>query len=263
MPNFAANLTTLFNEVPMLERFERAADAGFEAVEILFPYEFDKRGLTSRLQAYNLRPVLINLPPGNWEEGERGFAAIPGRENEFRESVESTLIYARAIDCPIVHAMAGIVEDGLNNTRAVDAYLSNLAYASNVFGENGIGVVIEPLNTRAAPGYLISHQWEARNIIERVGHKNLGLQFDFYHVQIMEGDLAVRFKEFLPIIRHVQIAGVPERHEPDTGEVNFVYLFDMMDKLGYEGWVGCEYNPKSTTEAGLDWFQHVIGRKED
>ena len=263
MPNFAANLTTLFNEVPMHERFERAADAGFEAVEILFPYEFDKSDIASRLQAYNLKPVLINLPPGNWEEGERGFAAIPGRENEFRESVELTLIYARAIDCPIVHVMAGIVEDGLNNTRAVDAYLSNLAYASNVFGENGIGVVIEPLNTRAAPGYLISHQWEARNIIERVGHKNLGLQFDFYHVQIMEGDLAVRFKEFLPIIRHVQIAGVPERHEPDIGEVNFVYLFDMMDKLGYEGWVGCEYNPKSTTEAGLDWFQHVIGRKED
>ena len=259
MPNFAANLTTLFTELPMLERFQAAANSGFKAVEILFPYEHEASLLADHLRNSGLKMVLINFPAGDWPS-ERGFSAIPGRENEFRENVETTLQYAQTIDCQKVHIMAGIVEDRLKNSRAVDTYLSNLTYAAEAFGEKGISVVIEPLNDRIAPGYLISHQWEARDIIKRVGHDNLSLQFDFFHAQIMEGDLATRLQEFLPIIRHIQIAGVPERHEPDTGEVNYSYLFDLLDELRYDEWVGCEYIPKTTTEEGLGWFHRIYNR---
>ena len=259
MPKFAANLTTLFAEVPVLERFDAAAAAGFDAVELLFPYDHTPDEVAERLKANDLQHVLINLPSGDWTKGERGISALPGREDEFRDSVAKGLDYALAMQCPTVHVMAGIVEGGLSNAAAVDCYMTNLAHAAETFGEHGIGVTIEPLNTRAAPGYLISRQGEARDIIERVGHPNLGLQFDFYHVQIMEGDLAVRLREFMPIIRHTQIAGAPERHEPDIGEVNYPYLFDLLDELGYEGFVGCEYNPRTTTEQGLDWFRRATG----
>ena len=256
MPNFAANLTMLFNELPMFERFKAAANSGFKAVEILFPYEYEASELAEKLRDTGLEIVLINFPAGDWPN-ERGFSAIPGREKEFEENVETTLQYAQTIHCQRVHIMAGIVEGGLKNTRAVDTYLSNLTYAAEVFGQKGIAVLIEPLNDLAVPGYLISHQWEAREIIDRVGHDNLGLQFDFFHAQIMEGNLAVRLKEFLPIIRHIQIAGVPERHEPDIGEVNYNYLFNLLDELGYNEWVGCEYIPKTTTEEGLGWFHKI------
>lgn len=259
MPNFAANLTMLFTELPMLKRFQAAANCGFKAVEILFPYEHEASELADKLRDAGLKIILINFPAGDWPN-ERGFSAIPGRENEFRENVAATLQYAQTIGCQKVHIMAGVVEDGLKNTRAVDTYLSNLTYAAEIFGEKGITVVIEPLNARSAPGYLISHQWEARDIIKRVGHDNLGLQFDFFHAQIMEGDLATRLQEFLPIIRHIQIAGVPERHEPDTGEVNYSYLFDLLDELKYDEWVGCEYVPKTTTEEGLGWFHQINNR---
>lgn len=259
MPKFAANLTTLFNEVPLPERFARAAAAGFEAVEVLFPYDHRPDELARALKDNGLKQALINLPPGDWTKGERGISALPGREQEFKESVDQSMDYALAFETPLVHVMAGIVEGGLDNAKAVETYIANLTYAAETFGAKGIGVTIEPLNVRAAPGYLISRQGEARDIIERVGHPNLGLQFDFFHVQIMEGDLATRLADFMPIIRHIQIAGVPERHEPDTGEINYPYLFERLDALGYDGYVGCEYHPASTTEAGLDWFRHATG----
>jgi 2-dehydrotetronate isomerase len=260
MPKFAANLTTLFNEVTLPERFTAAAKAGFEAVEVLFPYEHEPAALAEILQSNNLNMALINLPPGDWAKGERGISALPGRETEFLESIAVGLEYATAFDCRSVHVMAGIVEGGLTNTKAVDTYMANLSHAAEVFSAKGIAVTIEPLNVRAAPGYLISQQSEARDIIQRVGHPNLGLQFDFYHVQIMEGDLATRLREFMPIIRHIQIAGVPERHEPDTGEVNYPYLFALLDELGYDGYVGAEYHPRSTTEAGLGWFRSATAQ---
>jgi 2-dehydrotetronate isomerase len=255
MPKFAANLTTLFNELPLPERFTAAAKAGFEAVEVLFPYEHKPMELAEQQQINNLTMALINLPPGDWAKGERGISALPGRENEFNESIALGLEYATEFGCRTVHVMAGIVDGGLANTKAVDTYIANLSHAAEVFGAEGIAVTIEPLNVRAAPGYMISRQGEARDIIQRVGNPNLGLQFDFYHVQIMEGDLATRLREFMPIIRHIQIAGVPERHEPDTGEVNYPYLFALLDELSYDGYVGAEYHPRSTTEAGLDWFR--------
>ncbi len=261
MPKFAANLTTLYTERPVLERFDAAAAAGFDAVELLFPYDHTADEIAARLKTNGLNHALINLPPGDWSKGERGISALPGRESEFRDSVAKGLEYAQTMQCPTVHVMAGIVDGGLSNTQAVECYMANLTHAAEVFAGHDITVTIEPLNVRAAPGYLISRQGEARDIIERIGHPNLGLQFDFYHVQIMEGDLAVRLREFMPIIRHTQIAGVPDRFEPDTGEINYPYLFDLLDELGYEGYVGCEYNPQTTTEAGLEWFRRAIGKE--
>ena len=258
MPNFAANLTMLFTELPMLKRFQAAANCGFKAVEILFPYEHEASELADKLRDAGLKIILINFPAGDWPN-ERGFSAIPGRENEFRENVAATLQYAQTIGCQKVHIMAGVVEDGLKNTRAVDTYLSNLTYAAEIFGEKGITVVIEPLNARSAPGYLISHQWEARDIIKRVGHDNLGLQFDCFHAQIMEGDLARTMERCLDQIKHIQIADHPGRHEPGTGEINYSFLFDHLDHIGYENWIGCEYRPIGGTLPGLKWAAPYLG----
>ena len=260
MPKFAANLTTLFTERPLIERFAAAKQAGFEAVEVLFPYDHEPADLAAELNAQGLRQALINLPAGDAAKGDRGIAAIAGREGEFRESVDTAMAFAKALGSPLVHVMAGVVEGGLANKQAVDTYLANLTYAADAFGAEGIGVTIEPLNVRAAPGYLISRQGEARDIIERLGHSNLGLQFDFFHVQIMEGDVVTKFAEFQPIVRHVQIAGVPERPEPATGEVNYDYVFERLDALGYDGYIGCEYHPATTTEDGLGWFDRATGR---
>ena len=255
MPNFAANLTMLFNEVPVEERFQAAAEAGFEAVEILFPDALPPEEFARQLQDNGLKLALFNVARGDWDAGERGISALPGREDDFQNALDQALSYARATRPKNVHVMAGIVEGGLSDTAAVETFCANLHAAAEAFAEEGVGVVIEPLNTRAAPGYLMSKQGEAREIIERVGHANIGLQFDIFHAQIMEGDVAMRLREFMPIIGHIQIAGVPERHEPDTGELNYPYLFDLLDELGYTGWVGCEYQPRTTTLDGLGWFK--------
>ena len=260
MPKFAANLTTLFTERPLPDRFAAAADAGFEAVEVLNPYDHAPEDLARRREAAGVAQALINLSPGDAAKGERGISALPGREADFKASVSQALEYAQALGTKGAHVMAGVVESGLANQAAVETYLANLAYAAEIFAGHGIWVTIEPLNVRAAPGYLISRQGEARDIIERVGHPNLGLQFDVFHVQIMEGDVAVRLREFMPIIRHIQIAGVPDRHEPDTGEINYPYLFGVIDELGYAGYIGCEYHPAATTEEGLGWLHHAMGR---
>lgn len=258
MPRFAANLTMLFTELPFLERFAAAADAGFEAVEFQFPYAFGRRQLGERLRRAGLEQVLFNLPPGDWEAGERGLAALSGREAEFRESVERALPYALELSCPTVHVMAGIVAEGMRNARVVDTYVTNLRYAAERFAEHGITVVVEPLNARDVPGYLLSRQGDARAVIERVGRDNVGLQLDLYHCQIMEGDLATHVREFADITHHMQIAGVPGRHEPDVGEINYEFLFRLIDDLGYRGWIGCEYVPAGGTHEGLGWMRPYL-----
>jgi len=254
MPRFAANLTMLFNEVPFLERFGAAATAGFRGVECLFPYAHPAAELAGLLAEHGLAQALFNLPPGDWDAGDRGLAALPGREAEFRDSVDIALGYARALRCPTLHVMAGLVPEGADRAAMRRTYVANLRYATDVVADDGIDLAIEPLNDRDVPGYYLPRVDEAAEIIEEVDRPNVGLQFDCYHVQIMDGDLAQRLERHHGLIRHVQIAGVPERHEPDTGEIAYPYLFDLLDRLGYAGWVGCEYRPATTTAAGLGWL---------
>lgn len=255
MPRFAANLSMLFTETPFLGRFAAAAEAGFQGVEFLFPYGFDKKDLAEALRSHGLEQALFNLPPGDWEAGERGIAALPGREAEFRESCALALDYAKALGCKRLHVMAGLCPDPAERPRYLEIYVNNLRRAAEIFAPHGVTALVESLNDRDAPGYLIPTIRDAREAVQRAGAPNLGLQFDFYHVQIMEGDLERRFAANLEHIRHVQIAGVPQRHEPDLGEVNYPHLFTVMDRLGYDGWVGCEYRPRTTTLEGLGWLQ--------
>ena len=263
MPKLAANLTTLFNEVPFLERFERAAEAGFEAVEFLFPYDHAPGDLAALLARHGLEQALFNLPPGDWQAGERGLAAVPGRERAFRASLEAALPYTEALGCRRVHMMAGIPPEGADPRECREVYAGNLRAAADFFAPHGVAVLIEPINSRDIPGYFLNRQGEAVALIEAVGAPNAGLQMDFYHCQIMDGDLATHLRANLVHIRHIQIAGVPERHEPDRGEVNYPYLFDLLDSLGYDGWVGCEYRPAGDTLAGLGWARpYGIGAPE-
>lgn len=254
MPKFAANLTLMFTEVPMLERFAAARDAGFNGVEFLFPYEFQPADLATRLTDNGLTQALFNLPPGDWVAGERGIAALPGREDDFRASLDTALPYAEALGCKTLHVMAGIIPDGVAREAMFETFVANLALAADAFAELGITAVLEPLNSRDVPGYFQPRARDAAEVIAAVGRPNVRLQFDFYHVQIMDGDLAKNFDAFADITGHIQIAGVPERHEPDVGEVNYPYLFEKIDAAGYDGWVGCEYNPRTTTTDGLGWF---------
>ncbi|MEK0085163.1 2-oxo-tetronate isomerase [Benzoatithermus flavus] len=254
MPRFAANLSMMFQEHPFLDRFAAAAAAGFAGVEFLFPYDHPAGAIAERLQRHGLTQALFNLPPGDWAAGERGLASLPGREEEFRRSVERAIGYARALGCRTVHCMAGLLPDEGERATRERLYVENLRHAARACGEAGLTLLIEPINTRDMPGYLLNYQGQARRLIEAVGAPNLRLQLDLYHCQIMEGDLARHIREYLPITGHVQIAGVPERHEPDRGEVNYRYLFDLLDELGYAGWVGCEYRPHGRTEDGLGWF---------
>lgn len=253
MPRFAANLSMMFNEHSFLDRFGAAANAGFEAVEFLFPYAERPEVVAERLRAAGLRQVLFNLPPGDWEAGERGIASLPGREREFEDGVTRALEYAEALDCPRVHMMAGIPGD-VAPQDARSCYLDNLRVAAGLAQAAGRKVIIEPINTRDIPGYFLNYSADAKALLAQSGAQNTGLQFDLYHCQIMEGDLASHLKALMPIIEHMQIAGVPERHEPDVGEINYPYLFALIDELGYEGWLGCEYRPRAGTHAGLDWF---------
>ena len=261
MPKFAANLSFLFQEVGFLERFEAAAGVGFGGVEYLFPYDFPAGDLAKRLNAVGLEQVLFNLPPGDWAAGERGLAALPGRETAFEESVTQALAYARALECAQVHAMAGIPPVQVPREACEAVYVRNLRLAAEQLKAQGIRLLIELINTRDIPGYFLSTVAQARRIMEKVGSDNLYLQMDLYHCQVTEGDLAEKIKANLGWIRHFQIAGTPGRHEPDVGEINYPYLFDLMDELGYAGWVGCEYRPKGETVAGLDWARRYgIGR---
>ncbi len=260
MPKFAANLSLMFQELPFLERFEAAARAGFEAVEFLFPYENAAEEISARLRAHGLRNVLFNMPPGDWAAGERGIAGLPGRSEEFRQGVARAIEYARVLGTPRLHVMAGCLPEGADPAQCRATYIENLQYAARQCAAHGITVLIEPINQRDMPGYLLSRQDDAHAIRAAVGATNLLVQMDFYHAQIMEGDVAATFRKYQAHIGHVQIAGVPDRHEPDTGELNYHYLFELLDELGYDGWVGCEYRPAAGTLQGLGWMRALASR---
>ncbi|MFQ5566269.1 MAG: 2-oxo-tetronate isomerase [Paracoccaceae bacterium] len=253
MPRFAANLTMLFTERPFLARFDAAAAAGFEAVEFLFPFAHPAAESRAALDGSGLALALFNTPPGDWQAGERGLAALAGREADFRDSMAKALDYAAVLQPHRLHVMAGIAEGP--EARAV--YIANLAHAAEAAA--GQGLCIEPINSRDMPGYHLNNSTDAVAVLDAVGAANLGLQFDLYHAQISEGDLTRRLEALMPRIVHVQVAGVPERHEPDTGEVDFAHLFGVLDRLGYAGFVGCEYRPAGRTEDGLGWFRGARG----
>jgi hydroxypyruvate isomerase len=257
MPKLAANVSLMFNEVPFLDRFARAAHAGFRGVEMLFPFDHSPEDIAQQLESHQLRNVLFNMPPGNWSAGDRGLAAVPGREEEFRQSVAIAVRYAKALGTPCIHMLAGIPGAGADRARCRQLYIDHLRYAAREVAALGRILVIEPINTRDVPGYFLNTQAEAHAIREKVGEPNLKVQMDLYHVQIMEGDLAVKIRKYLPHVGHIQIASVPDRNEPDDGEVNYRYLFRLLDELGYQGWVGCEYRPKGSTEDGLRWLKTI------
>ncbi|WP_336941105.1 2-oxo-tetronate isomerase [Vibrio cholerae] len=258
MAKFAANLTMLFNEVSFLERFEQAHRAGFKAIEFLFPYAFEPQLLAAKLEQYGFEQALFNMPPGDWDAGEKGFAALPGREQEFKQSVATALMYAKALSCKKVHAMSGIIKPAYSMQQHIDTFIANIRYAADTFAVHGIDVLIEPLNTRDVPNYFVAHQRRAVELIQMVDRPNVKLQLDLYHAQIMDGDLDVLIRDLAPFTGHIQIASVPHRNEPAGGEINYPYLFDVLDDSGYDGWIGCEYKPKTTTEQGLAWVRPYL-----
>lgn len=253
MPRFAANLSMMFNEVPFLDRFDAARRAGFDAVEFLFPYEHPTNELRKRLDDAGVAVALFNMPPGNWAAGERGLAGVPGRQAEFRDGVARALDYAHALGCPLLHCMAGIVPPDAPPGVASNLYVANLAWAAERVAGSGVRVVIEPINHRDMPGYLLHTTAQGAAIAEALGTDRVGLQLDLYHCQVSEGDLTRHMEALLPITAHVQIADVPGRHEPGTGEIAWEWVFAQLDALGYKGWVGCEYRPAGDTLAGLAW----------
>lgn len=254
MPRFAANLTMMFNEVAFPQRFAAAATAGFKAVEFLFPYDHSPQEVASWLNDNQLENVLFNLPPGDWAAGERGIAALPGREAEFQAGVAHGLEYALALGTKRVHMMAGLIAADADRRIHREVYLGNLRHAATEAAKYGIEVLIEPINGRDMPGYFLHTQAEAHALRKESGQANVKVQMDFYHAQIVEGDLTQTFKKHFDGIGHVQIASVPARNEPDDGEINYPFLFRQLDELGYEGWIGCEYRPRGVTEEGLGWL---------
>jgi 2-dehydrotetronate isomerase len=259
MPRFAANLTMMFTEVPFLDRFEAAAKADFTAVEFLFPYAFPAKDVGDRLHRNGLTQALFNLPSGNWDAGEKGFAALPERFGELKESLVTALPYVQATGVKRVHLMAGIADR--SDRKAVEAFYKSLAYVAEFFAPHGLDVVLEPLNARNAPGYFLNDFDFAFDVIKELKLANLKLQFDIYHCQIMHGDVTMRLREMMPVVGHVQIASIPSRNEPDGEELNYAFLFAELDRLGYTGFVGAEYNPRGKTTDGLGWFKPYAGVK--
>jgi 2-dehydrotetronate isomerase len=254
MPNFAANLSMMFQEIPnFLDRFDAAAQAGFRGVEFLFPYDHPPEAIAERLERNRLTLALFNTVPGDWAKNERGLAALPGREQQFRDGVDTALRYAKAAHCRTLHTMAGLWPEGRDKAEGERVYVENLRWAADRLAPEGITAIIEPINTRDIPGYFLNYTGQATRIIDEVGRPNLRLQLDLYHVQIMEGDLAAKIRALAGRYPHVQIAGNPGRHEPDIGEINYPYLFDLFDEIGYAGWIGCEYRPRGDTLPGLGW----------
>ena len=266
MPRFAANLSMLYPELDFLDRFEAAAKDGFEAVEYLFPYAWDAPEIAARLKANGLRQVLFNMAPGNWDSGERGLACVPGREPEFLRAVQQALAYAQVLDCQRIHVMAGLVSQGCSRESVRATFVANLRSAAALAAKQGVDLLMEPINTRDIPGFFLNRQDDAHRLVAEIGADNVKVQFDLYHCQVVEGDVAMKIRQYLPTGRvgHFQIAGVPQRHEPDLGEMNYPYLFGVIDEVaaacGWQGWVGCEYRPAlgsqpGGTSAGLGWLR--------
>ncbi len=262
MPRFAANLSMLYNDVDFLDRFAAAARDGFKAVEYLFPYAYTPAQLAALLRQHGLQQVLFNAPPGDWDAGERGIACLPGREAEFREGIARAITYAQALQCPRIHVMAGLVPQDVDPATVRATYVANVRYAAEQAAAHGIQILLEPINGRDMPGFFLSRQDQAHALVAEIGATNVKVQMDLYHCQIVEGDLAMKIRRYLPTgnVGHFQIAGVPERHEPDVGELNYPYLFQLLDTLGYDGWIGCEYKPARgaaphATRDGLGWLQ--------
>ena len=255
MPKFAANLSMMFNEVLFLDRFAAAADCGFTAVEYLFPYDHPAELVAERLQAAGLAQALFNMPPGDWVAGERGMAALPGREADFAAALDMAIAYAKVIGTPLLHMMAGIAP--ATDPAAIVTYRNNLKRATDRTGEAGIGLVIEPINARDMPGYFLNDFNRAVDFIGEMDAAHVKLQFDVYHRQILHGDVIMALRQMAPIIGHIQIASVPERHEPMTGELDDRRIFGEIDAVGYLGYVGCEYRPAAGTREGLGWMNKL------
>ena len=254
MPRFSANLSFLFADLPFLDRFAAAAAAGFRAVEFMSPYDHDPREIARRLRDLGLTQALFNLPAGHWEKGERGLAILPDRVTAFRDGLARALDTAEALGCKRLNCLAGIAPPDADPRRLEATLLDNLAFAAEAAGRRGVKLLTEPINTRDMPGFFLNRTDEALRLIDRVGSDNLWLQADIYHMQIMEGDLARKLEVAAPRIAHIQIADNPGRREPGTGEINYGFLLPLIDTLGYDGWVGCEYRPTTTVEAGLAWM---------
>lgn len=266
MPRFAANLSLMYTELPFLERFAAAARDGFTAVEYLFPYAHPAEELAQQLQAHGLQQVLFNAPPGGrtaqamssaWDAGMRGTLCIPGQEDAFRAGVLQALAYAKVLHCPRVHVMAGFAPQGASEATLHATALANLAWAAPLAADCGVTLMLEPINHRDMPGYYLHTQAQAHALVQSLGAAQVKVQMDLYHCQISEGDVATQLRHYLPTGRvgHIQIAGVPERHEPSVGELHYPYLFEVLDALGYDGWVGCEYRPRAGTSEGLGWLR--------
>ena len=257
MPRFAANLTMLFTEVPFLDRFERAAQAGFEAVEFLFPYAYPAEEIRQRLEANRLKLVLHNLPAGDWDAGERGIACHPDRVAEFRDGVGKAIVYAKALGVGQLNCLAGKAPAGVADQVLRQTFVDNLRFAAAELKKAGLRLLIEPINTFDIPGFYLNRTAQAVSILDEVGADNAFVQYDIYHAQRMEGELAATLQKCLPRIGHIQLADNPGRNEPGSGEINYPFLFAHLDRIGYDGWIGCEYKPATTTEAGLSWRQRL------
>jgi len=255
MPHFAANLTMLFTELPFMERFAAARAAGFDSVEYLFPYHYPKEELAGVLRTLGLKQVLHNLPAGDWDAGERGIACHPDRESEFREGVARAIEYASALGCPQVNCLAGKVPAGVAQEQAHITFVDNLRFAAQALKQAGIRLLIEPINTFDIPGFFLTRTVQALAILDEVGSDDLFVQYDIYHAQRMEGELAATLRNHLSRIGHIQLADNPGRNEPGTGEINYAWLFEHIDALGYRGTIGCEYKPRTTTTEGLGWIK--------
>jgi hydroxypyruvate isomerase len=259
MPKFAANLSMMFTEVDFLDRFALAARAGFKGVEFLFPYDHKAEDIKARLDANGLQLVLHNLPPGDWAAGERGMACLPDRVGEFKEGVARGITYAKALGLSQLHCMAGKAPQGMPDTELRKTFVANLKYAAAECAKAGLRVLVEPINHYDIPGYYLNRSAQAISLLDEVGAPNALLQYDIYHMQRTEGELAATISKLLPRIGHVQLADNPGRNEPGTGEINYPFLYAHLDKVGYTGWIGCEYKPATTTEAGLSWFARAHG----
>lgn len=258
MPKFAANLSMMFNEVPFPQRFAEAAKAGFKGVEFLFPYEHAPEEVAGWLKQNKLQNVLFNMPPGDWAAGERGTASIPGREAEFRAGVEKAIKYAKVMGTPQLHAMSGNLPAGADRAKHKATYVANIRYAAGELAKHNLMLVLEAINQRDMPAFFLKTQGEAYEVCKEIGAPNLKIQFDIYHCQVQEGDLATKLRKYFDLIGHIQIASAPERNEPVDGEINYPYLFRLLDELKFDGWVGCEYRPKAGTVQGLGWLKPYL-----